>query len=73
MMSPATLKIASAIQTVLDSYTVQDFDTCIKQVAAHLHQQDKSYIEIAVDPKTKEIGWSFTPTPPGEDQLHSKS
>lgn len=33
--------------------------TCIKQVAAHLHNRGKSYIEIAVDPKTREVAWSF--------------
>lgn len=41
-----------------------DFERCIKQVVVHLSHQNRTYIEIAVDPKTNEIGWSFAPTPP---------
>lgn len=41
--------------------TIPDFETCIKQVGAHIQQQGKSYIEIAVSP-AKEIAWSFTIT-----------
>lgn len=47
-----------------DTVFLPDFVTCVKQLAAHLDQQGKTYIEIAVDPKTKEIAHSFTPTPP---------
>jgi hypothetical protein len=38
------------------------FDTAVKLVAAHLDRQGKTYIEIAVDPKTKEVATSFTAT-----------
>lgn len=38
------------------------FEESLQAVAAHLHQQGKTYIEIGLDPKTKEIGWSFTAT-----------
>lgn len=40
------------------------FEMAIKQVVAHLDQQGKTYIEIALDPKTKEIAWTFTATTP---------
>lgn len=42
---------------------IPDFETSLKQVCAHLKQQGKTYIEIAFDPKTKEVAHSFTPTP----------
>lgn len=38
------------------------FDEAVKFVAAHLRQQGKTYIEIAVDPKTNRVAHSFTAT-----------
>lgn len=35
------------------------FEESLQAVAAHLHRMEKTYIEIAVDAQTKEIGWSF--------------
>lgn len=41
---------------------IPDFETAVRMVAAHMHGKGKFYIEIAVDPKTKEVGWTFEPT-----------
>lgn len=40
----------------------RDFGTSVKFVCAHLQEQGKSYLEIAVDPTTKEAAWSFEAT-----------
>jgi hypothetical protein len=37
------------------------FPESVQAVCAHLHRMGLTYIEIGLDPKTKEIGWSFTP------------
>lgn len=41
---------------------IPDFETAVRMVAVNMHTQGKFYIEIGVDPKTKEVGWSFEPT-----------
>lgn len=43
-----------------------DFETLVRMVAANIHAQGKSFIEIAVDPATKEVAHSFTATPDPE-------
>lgn len=45
---------------------IPDFETAVRMVAAHMHGKGKFYIEIAVDPKTKEVGWTFEPTEYGQ-------
>lgn len=45
-----------------DKVLCPDFETTVRMVAANIHAQGKFYIEIAVDPKTKEVGWTFEPT-----------
>lgn len=40
---------------------IPDFEVVLKMVCAHLEARGQTYVEIAYDPKTKEIGWSFTP------------
>jgi hypothetical protein len=54
--------VAAAIKRAHSERFIPDFETCVKQICAHLDQQGKTYVEIAIDPKTKEIGWSFTAT-----------
>lgn len=51
-----------------DKIAIPDFETAVRMVAAHVHGQGKFYIEIAVDPKTKEVGWTFGPT--NRDESH---
>lgn len=60
-----------ALVTLLDhgdKVEVPDFETTVRMVAANVHAMGRAYIEIAVDPKTKEVGWSFEPTTPGNER-----
>ena len=57
--------LAEALVALLDhgdSLAAPDFETSVRLVAANMHAQGKFYIEIGVDPKTKEVGWTFEPT-----------
>lgn len=45
-----------------DRVEIPDLETAIRMVACQMHGQGKFYIEIGVDPKTKEVGWTFEPT-----------
>jgi hypothetical protein len=53
---------AEAERVAAQSEVNATFDTAVKLVAAHLDLQGKTYIEIALDPKTKQIATSFTAT-----------
>lgn len=64
-------KVAEALIALLDhgdKISTPDFETSVQMVAANIHAQGKFYIEIAVDPKTKEVGWTFEPTARDESQ-----
>ena len=58
------LSLDERLQRLTGSPEGISFGESLQAVAAHLHHQGKTYIEIAIDPKTKEIGWSFEPTLP---------
>lgn len=47
----------------LQANTIPDWGDCVKMICAHLDNMHKTYVEIAFDPKTKEVAWSFEPTP----------
>lgn len=38
------------------------FEESLQALAAHLHRMGNTYIEVAVEPSTKQIGYSFTAT-----------
>lgn len=40
-----------------------ELELALKSVANQLLNRGLTFIEIAVDPTTKEIAWRFTPTP----------
>jgi hypothetical protein len=44
-----------------DSVLIPDFEVSVRMVGANLDALGKSIVLIAVDPKTKVIGWTFTP------------
>lgn len=46
-----------------DKVHCPDLETSIRIVAANMHAAGKFYVEIAVDPKSKEVGYTFSPTP----------
>jgi hypothetical protein len=45
-----------------DAVAIPDFETSVRMVAAHMHGMGRFYCEIAVDPETKEVAWTFEPT-----------
>jgi hypothetical protein len=56
--------VQAALISLLDhgeKVEVPDFETAVRMVAANLHAQGRHYIEIAVNPATKEVGWRFEP------------
>lgn len=66
-LSPQASPYRHALLALLDhgdKVQCPDMDTCIRMVAAHIHERGKFYIEIAVDPQTKEVASTFEPTPP---------
>jgi len=58
--------IDTACEIERDKIFCPTLETAIRMVGAHIHQQGKFYIEIAVDPKTKEVASTFEPTLPDE-------
>lgn len=57
----------------LQSGTIPDWGDCVKIITAHLTSMNKTYVEIAVDPKTKEVAWSFEATPLLDEPLQGKN
>lgn len=47
-----------------DKVEIPDLETAVRMVAAQIHARGKYYIEIAIDPETKEVGHTFEPTLP---------
>lgn len=39
--------------------TIPDWEDCCKMIAAHLEQQGRTFVTIALDPQTKEIAWDY--------------
>jgi len=58
------VRLARAVEKRDDEIFCPDFETAIRMVGAQMHHRGKFYIEIAVDPKTKEVAWTFEPTLP---------
>lgn len=53
--------VTAALDFEFDRVLIPDFETTVRMVAANIHGQGKFYIEIGVDPETKEVGWTFEP------------
>lgn len=59
MSAPNTAPLDERLARLTASPDGITFEESLQAVAAHLHRMGKTYIEIGVDLRTKEIGWSF--------------